>query len=59
MRVALNNLMQNTGNATYAGATAAISANVVLVAYIVVAYREDQADRVAGEGEGERSKKTE
>lgn len=45
------------GNATYAGATAAISANVVLVAYIVVAYREDQADRVAAEEE-KRVKKT-
>lgn len=35
----------NTGNSTYAGATAAITANIVLVAYVVVAMREDQADK--------------
>ncbi|KAL1991618.1 hypothetical protein VTN49DRAFT_4926 [Thermomyces lanuginosus] len=32
------------GNATLAGAAAAITANVVLVAYIVVAWREDRED---------------
>ena len=35
------------GNATFAGATAAISANVVLVAYVVVAMREDQSEAIA------------
>jgi len=33
------------GNSTYAGATAAVTANLVLVAYVVVAMREDQGDR--------------
>ncbi|KIX02898.1 uncharacterized protein Z518_08841 [Rhinocladiella mackenziei CBS 650.93] len=37
------------GNATYAGAFAAIMANVVLVAYIVVAMREDQTDKIEAE----------
>lgn len=37
------------GNATYAGAFAAIMANVVLVAYIIVAMKEDQSDRLEAE----------
>ncbi|EXJ88256.1 hypothetical protein A1O1_05186 [Capronia coronata CBS 617.96] len=37
------------GNATYAGALAAIMANVVLVAYIIVAMKEDQSDRLETE----------
>ncbi|KAK2734337.1 vacuolar ATPase assembly integral membrane protein vma21 [Myotisia sp. PD_48] len=32
------------GNTTYAGATAAGTANVVLIIYIIVAMREDQGD---------------
>jgi hypothetical protein len=35
-----------TGNSTFAGATAAIIANVVLVAYVVVAMREDQSEAI-------------
>lgn len=33
------------GNPTYAGITAAVTANVVLFAYIYVAWKEDQGDR--------------
>ncbi|KIN04800.1 hypothetical protein OIDMADRAFT_17691 [Oidiodendron maius Zn] len=39
------------GNTTFAGATAAVMANVVLVAYIIVALQEDQ-----GEEEKDRKK---
>lgn len=35
------------GNSTYAGALAAIIANVVLIAYIVVAFTEDLAEQDA------------
>jgi len=34
------------GNSTFAGATAAIMANVVLVAYVIVAMREDQSESI-------------
>jgi len=34
------------GNSTFAGATAAIMANVVLVAYVIVAMREDQTETI-------------
>lgn len=37
------------GNATYAGITAAITANLVLFAYIYVAWKEDQGDRQEAE----------
>ena len=32
------------GNNTYAGATAAVVANIVLIAYVIAAVREDAAD---------------
>jgi hypothetical protein len=38
-----------SGNATYSGAFAAIMANVVLFAYIIVAMREDQTDKIEAE----------
>ncbi|KAF2459990.1 hypothetical protein BDY21DRAFT_337079 [Lineolata rhizophorae] len=37
------------GNSTFAGFTAAISANVILIAYVVVAFKEDQSERLAEE----------
>ena len=40
------------GNSTYAGALAAIMANVVLVGYLVVAIQEDQSDRKEDEKKG-------
>lgn len=43
----LNSLYR--GNSTFAGATAAIMANVVLIAYVIVAMKEDQSERLVAE----------
>jgi vacuolar ATPase assembly integral membrane protein VMA21 len=39
-------LTWTAGNSTFAGATAAVMANVVLVAYVVIAMREDQSEAI-------------
>ena len=39
----------NTGKSTWAGATAAFMANMVLIAYVIVAMREDESEKLAAE----------
>jgi hypothetical protein len=44
------------GNSTFAGATAAITANFVLIAYVVVAMKEDQSERLEAEKKAKEKK---
>ncbi|KAL9605818.1 MAG: hypothetical protein Q9179_001004 [Wetmoreana sp. 5 TL-2023] len=37
------------GSSTWAGATAAVTANLVVIAYVIVAMKEDQGDKLAAE----------
>lgn len=50
------NVYFQIGNSTFAGATAAVMANVVLVAYVIVAMKEDQSEKMEAD---EKAKKGE
>ena len=43
------------GNSTWAGATAAFTANIVLIAYVIVAMRDDESEKRAVEKKDRKS----
>lgn len=49
-------LIYISGNSTWAGAAAAIAANVVLITYIIVAVREDESEKLSAEQKARKAK---
>ncbi|KAI9755950.1 MAG: putative ubiquinone biosynthesis monooxygenase [Chaenotheca gracillima] len=46
------------GNSSYAGATAALMANIVVFAYVIVAMREDNLDQIENAENAEKDRKS-
>lgn len=49
MMVENDSLKLKAGNSTWAGATAAFTANIVLITYVIVAMRDDETEKIEAE----------